>query len=29
MHGFNDIRQTEMHTTEQLVPESDPFEVEI
>jgi hypothetical protein len=26
--GYNDVRQTEIHTTEQLVPEPSAFEVE-
>jgi hypothetical protein len=29
VHDINDVRQTEMHTTEPLVPESSCFEVEI
>jgi hypothetical protein len=29
VHGFNDIRQTEIHTAEPLVPEPSSFEVEI
>jgi hypothetical protein len=28
-HGVNDIRQTEMHTVEPVVPEPSPYEVEI
>jgi hypothetical protein len=28
-HGVNDVRQTEMHTAEPLVPEPNPFEIEI
>jgi hypothetical protein len=29
VHGFNDIRQTEMHTGEPLAPEARPFEVTV
>jgi hypothetical protein len=29
VHGLNDVRRTEMHTTEPLVPEPSYFEVEI
>jgi len=29
VHGVNDIRQTEIHTTEPLVPEPSAFEVEM
>jgi len=29
VHGVNDVRQTEIHTAEPLVPESSSFEVEI
>jgi hypothetical protein len=29
VHGFNDVWQTEIHTTEPLVPESSDFEFEI
>jgi hypothetical protein len=29
IHGVNDVRQTEMHTTEPLVTEPSSFEVEI
>jgi len=28
-HGVNDVRQTEIHTTEPLVPEPSAFEVEL
>jgi len=28
LHGVNDIRQTEIHTAESLVPELSAFEVE-
>jgi hypothetical protein len=27
IHGVNDVRQTEIHTAESLVPESSDFEV--
>ena len=27
IHGVNDVRQTELHTAEPLVPELSPFEV--
>jgi hypothetical protein len=29
VHGVNDMRQTEIHTTEPLVPEPSAFEVEM
>ena len=29
IHGDNDVRQREIHTTEPLVPETSPFEVEL
>jgi hypothetical protein len=29
VHGLNDVRQTEKHTAEPLVPESSPFEFEL
>ena len=29
MHGVSDVRQTEIHTTEPLVPEPSAFEVEM
>jgi hypothetical protein len=29
IHGINNVRQTEMHATESLVPEPISFEVEI
>jgi hypothetical protein len=29
MYSVNDVRQTEVHTAEQLVPEPNSFEVEI
>jgi hypothetical protein len=29
VHGVNDVRQTEIHTSEQLAPEPSSFEVEI
>ena len=29
VHGVNDVRQTEIHTAEPLVPESSAFEVEL
>jgi hypothetical protein len=29
VHGVNDVRQTEIQTTEQLVPEPSAFEVEV
>ena len=29
VHGFNDVRQTEVHTAEPLVPESSAFEFEM
>jgi hypothetical protein len=29
IHGVNDVRQTEVHTAEPLVPESSAFEIEI
>ena len=29
VHGVNDVRQTEIHTTEALVPELSAFEVEM
>ena len=29
VHGVNDIRQTEIHPADQLVPEPCPFEVEM
>jgi hypothetical protein len=29
VHGVNDVRQTEIHTTEPLVPEPSTFEVEM
>jgi hypothetical protein len=29
VHGVNDVRQTEIHTTEPLVPEPSAFEVEM
>jgi hypothetical protein len=29
VHGVSDIRQIEIHTAEPLVPDSNPFEVEI
>jgi hypothetical protein len=29
VHGINDVRQDEMHTTETLVPEPSSFKVEI
>jgi len=29
IHGVNDIRQTEIHTAEPLVPEPNAFEVEL
>ena len=29
IHGFNDVRQTEIHTAEPLVPEPKSFEVEL
>jgi hypothetical protein len=29
VHGVKDVRQTEMHTAEPLLPEPSPFEVEI
>jgi hypothetical protein len=29
VHGVNDVRQTEMHTAEPLVPEPSAFEVEM
>jgi hypothetical protein len=29
IHGFNDVRQTEIHTAEPLVPEPSAFEVEM
>jgi len=29
VHGVNDIRQTEIHTTESLVPETSAFEFEL
>jgi hypothetical protein len=29
VHGVNDVRQTEIHTVEPLVPEPSSFEVEI
>jgi hypothetical protein len=29
IHGVNDVRQTEIHTTEPLVPEPSAFEVEM
>ena len=28
-HGFNDVRQTEIHIAETLVPEPSAFEVEL
>jgi len=27
VHGVNDVRQTDMHTDESLVPEPSPFEL--
>jgi len=29
VHGDNDVRQTEIHTTESLVPEPSAFEVDL
>jgi len=29
VHGVNDVRQTEIHTAEQLVPQPSAFEVEL
>jgi len=29
VHGVNDIRQTEIHTAEPLVPQSRAFEIEL
>jgi hypothetical protein len=29
VHGFNDVRQKEIHTAELLVPESSDFEAEM
>ena len=29
LHGVNDVRQTEIHTAEPLVPEPSDFEVEL
>jgi len=29
VHGFNDVRQTEIHTAEPVVPESSAFEFEL
>ena len=29
IHGVNDVRQTEIHTAEPLVPESSAFEIEL
>jgi hypothetical protein len=29
VHGFSDVRQTQMHTAEPLVPEPTSFDVEI
>ena len=29
MHGVNDVRQTEIHTAEPLVPEPSTFEIEL
>jgi hypothetical protein len=29
VHGINDVRQTEIHTTEPLVPKPSAFEVEM
>jgi NADH:ubiquinone oxidoreductase subunit C len=29
LHGVNYVRQTEIHTAEQLIPEASAFEVEI
>jgi hypothetical protein len=29
VHGVNDVRQTEIHTAEPLVPEPSAFEVEM
>jgi hypothetical protein len=29
VHGINDVRQTEIHAAEQLVPEPSAFEVEM
>jgi len=29
VHGFNDVRQTEIHTAEPLVPEPSAFQVEM
>jgi len=29
IHGVNDVRQTELHTAEPLVPELSAFEVEL
>jgi len=29
IHGVNDVRQTEIHTAEPLVPETSAFEVEL
>ena len=29
VHGVNDVRQTEIHTTESLVPEPSAFEIEL
>jgi len=29
VHGVNDVRQTEIHTAEPLVPEPSAFEVEL
>jgi len=29
IHGFNDVRQTELHTAETLVPEPSAFEVQL
>ena len=29
VHGVNDVRQTEIHTSEPLVPETSAFEVEV
>jgi len=29
MHGVSDVRQTEIHTAEPLVPEPSVFEVEL
>ena len=29
VHGVNDVRQTEIHTAEPLVPEPSTFEVEL